>query len=188
MRTAQPGSRGNLPKMGGVPSVPAMEGCRETPVFRTPRIACELDEESEAQSQRKSMSDWASVRKPRLMGFPTGPITAYAYQEAVSLVPAPPSSQPKTKWAATGFPGLSASGSSVMSMIMAAAGEGVILAAASSSAALPSSRSSSVSLKKRRRVPTVYLLPPITRTAVLRSRRNVLTPIAFPYGEVATRA
>src|SRR3954454_18762425 len=32
------------------------------------------------------MSDWASVRKLRLTGFPTGPLTAYADQKAVSFV------------------------------------------------------------------------------------------------------
>jgi hypothetical protein len=64
-----------------------------------------------------------------------------------------------------------------MSMSIAAAGDGVILAAASSSAALSSS--SSVSLKKRRRVPTVWLLPPISSLAVRLSRRKLLTPWFF---------
>ena len=42
----------------------------------------------EAPPQRKSLSDWQTVRKPWLIGFPTAPVEAYAYQRGVSLVPA----------------------------------------------------------------------------------------------------
>jgi hypothetical protein len=45
-----------------------------------------LDQESEAQPERKTMSDRAHLWKPRLTGFPTGRLAAYAYLEGVSLV------------------------------------------------------------------------------------------------------
>jgi hypothetical protein len=86
VRTGRQGSRGNPPKNGWCPLRAGDRGLSEINLFPHTSDRTRIRPKSEAQAQRKPLSDWTCVRKPRLTGFPTGHLTAYAYQEVVSLV------------------------------------------------------------------------------------------------------